>query len=198
MAANAMTELLELTHVGRAVLLAGAMLLSPPADAAEVAAPPGWVMLDEIEVTAKRRRLTELRQDLTRLENQIYTRYNHLNKVDRFDVVCSEDARTGTRLTLRHCRPKFEDQARAEEGQIAFRSLQQIHDPSASVPPASVELPDSPVPKIMRQVPAFQRHMRQIVEKDPQLQQLLQERAATAEEIERTRREVFAASSGEP
>lgn len=164
---------------GQTVLAAGA---GPPA---------AGTVLDEVLVRAKRVRIDELRREVIRLEDQLYARYNDVNRIGRFDIVCSDDARTGTRIERRYCRPKFEDTAKAEEGQVAFLSIAQVHDPYAPVPAASVQLPDSPVPKIMAQVPHFQRHMRQIMQEDQQLQQLLQERAAAQERLQRAQRELF-------
>lgn len=184
---------LDSTHVTCAALLAGLGLLGLPVDAAEIEQPPAAdVTLDEVTVTAMRLRLAELRENLTRLEEQIYARYNDLNKVDKYDILCSDYTRTGTHLSQRYCRPQFEEDARNEEGQVAFRSWRQVHDPYAPMPAASVEIPESPVPKILAKVPAFQEHMRQVMEKDPQLRRWLRERAEAAEEFERTRRELFA------
>lgn len=162
----------------------------PLADAAGVSQSPTEETLDEVQVRATRR-LHELRQEITRLEDQIYARYNDLNEVDKFDVVCSDYTRTGTRLSLRYCRPVFEDQAKADEGQVAGLALQQIHDPYAKVPPASVQLPEPLEPKIKAQMPGYQRHMMRIIRNDPQLQRLLRERAAVAEQFRRTQRESF-------
>lgn len=175
----------------RATWLAGLAFFSPFTDAADVTQPPANVVLDEALVNAKRMRLDELRREMTRLEDQIYARYNDLNTVDKFDVVCSDYTRTGTRISRRYCRGVFEDQIKTEEGQVVGRSLQRIYDPYAKVPPASVELPEPPVPKILAQIPAYQKHMRQVMEKDPQLRQWLRERAAVAKQMERTRREMF-------
>jgi hypothetical protein len=175
----------------RAAWLTGLAFFSPLMHAADVTQPPASVVLDEALVNAKRLRLDELRREMTRLEDQIYARYNDLNTIDKFDVVCSDYTRTGTRISRRYCRGVFEDEIKAEEGQVTGRSLQRILDPYAKVPQASVELPEPPVPKILAQTPAYRKNMRQVMEKDPQLRQWLRERAAVATQMERTRREMF-------
>jgi hypothetical protein len=166
-----------------AAWLAGLAFFSPFTDAADVTQPPASVVLDEALVNARRMRLEELRREMTRLEDQIYARYNDLNTVDKFDVVCSDYTRTGTRISRRYCRGVFEDQIRTEEGQVAGRSLQRLYDPYAKVPEASVELPEPPVPKILAQTPAYRKNLRQVMEKDPQLRQWLRERAAVARQV---------------
>jgi predicted nuclease with TOPRIM domain len=168
------------------------MSCQPRAYAGEAGEQAADEVLDEVEVRARRARIDELRREVTRLEDRIYARYNDLNRIDRFDIVCSEEARTGTRIERRYCRPKFEYQAKVEEGQVAFLSIQQRSDHDAPVAAASVQLPDSPVNKILQQVPQFQRHMRRIMEEDRQLQDLMEERADAAERLERARSELFA------
>jgi hypothetical protein len=165
------------------------LLLGPQAGAADSAEPPTELTLDDVEVRAARLRIDELRREMEHLEDQIYARYNAVNVIARFDVVCSAYARTGTRLIRRYCRPVFEDEAKTEEGRVAFEARQQIHDSQKSA--GSVRLPDSPVPKILAQMPAFQRHMRKIMAQDPQLMMMLRQRAAVAEQMQRTRREMF-------
>lgn len=189
--ASAVARTAALAVARRAVCLAGVVLVHSLAEAAGVTPLPADEVLDEVQVHGTRARIDELRQEMIRLEDEIYARYNDLNTIDKYDVICSDYARTGTRIERRYCRPLFEDRAKAEEGQVAFQSLQKIHDPIARVSPASVQLPESPVRKILEQMPAYQRHMRQIMEKDPQLQKLLRDRAAAAEQLQRAQRELF-------
>jgi hypothetical protein len=175
----------------RATWLAGLAFLSPLTDAADVAQPPAAVVLDEALVNAKRMRLDELRREMTRLEDQIYARYNALNTIDKYDVICSDYTRTGTRISRRYCRGVFEEQIKTEGGQVEGRAVQRIYDTYAKVPEASVELPEPVIPRILAETPAYQKQMRRVMEKDPQLRKWLQQRAAVAEQMERTRREMF-------
>lgn len=174
----------------RFVLIAAVLLLLGPLTfAADATEPPAEVTVDEVVVRAARLRLDEQRREIERLEDQIYARYNDLNTDDNYDVICSDYTRTGTQLTQRYCRPMFEEQAKIEEGRVAFQALQLIRESQKMA--GSVQLPESPVPKILAQMPAYQKHMKKIVEKDPQLRRLLRERAAVAEQMERTRKEMF-------
>jgi hypothetical protein len=189
-ASSAVTEAPALSLARRALWIAGLLLLvSPFTGAADVSRPPANIVLDEALVNGRRMRLDELRRESERLEDQIYARYNDVNTIDKFDVVCSEYTRTGTRFSGRYCRPVFEEQAKVEEGRVAFEALQMIANDRRLA--GSVQLPESPVPKILAQMPDYQRHMRKTMEKDPQLRKLLRERAAVAEQMERTRREMF-------
>lgn len=169
--------------------LAALLLWQPTAFAAEATSPREEELLEEVEVRGADARLSELRQEMSRLEEEIYARYNDLNKIGKYEVLCSDYARTGTRLERRYCRPRFEDDAKTEEGRMVLLARQQIMDQRSLA--ASVQIPESPVLKILAEMPAFQKNMREIVEKDPQVQRLLQERAAVAEQMQRTRRGLF-------
>jgi hypothetical protein len=175
----------------RAVLLVFLLGVNP-AFAVEALQPREDEVLDEVEVRGIRGRIDDLRQEMIRLEDEIYARYNDLNTISKYDVLCSDYARTGTRIERRYCRPVFEDQEKADEGQVALLALQQIRQGGAPPPPpSSVQLPETPVMKIPAQMPAFQKHMRQVMEDDVQLQKLLRDRSEAADRLRQAQRTLF-------
>jgi len=62
--------------------------------------------LEEITVYG-RKSLHLLREDVIKAEEQIFGVFNELNSSDEFDIHCVEEARTGTRIKTRYCRPNF-------------------------------------------------------------------------------------------
>jgi hypothetical protein len=75
--------------------------------------------LPEVQVMGKR--LYQMRQDIIRAEDQFFARFNELNTDDDFDVHCTMEAPTGTRLKQRVCRVQFYEKAQAEEAQALLR-----------------------------------------------------------------------------
>ena len=188
---KAVDAVLTLPQVMRASCFAGLFLLflSLLAHTASPAETPSESSLDEVEVRGEKLRLDQLRQELRRLEGKIYARFNEVNKIDKFDVICSDYARTGTRLEQRYCRPMFVEEALTSEGRVAFEARQKIFESQKMA--GSVQLPDPLLPRVQAQVPAYQRQLQKLASADAQLRALLRERAAVAEQIKRTHRAMF-------
>ncbi len=165
------------------------LLLVPLADAADVVEPAADSTLNEVEIRGKRLRLDQLRQEMARLEERIYARYNEVNTIDKFDVICSDYTRTGTRLENRYCRPMFVEDAKVEEARIAFQARQLVLSSQSLA--GGVQLPDPVEPKVQAQLPTYQKNFQKIAENDPQMKSLLQERAAVADQMRRIKREMF-------
>jgi hypothetical protein len=156
------------------------LLLAPLAQGAEV-------ILDEAVVEATRAKLTEMRQEMIRLEDRFYERYNELNGNDDFDIHCALETRPGTRLKGRHCRPVFEAGAVETEARDYLQQLPSVNDPTPKP-----EAP--PVPAIMAieaRRPDFRKNMVELTRKDRELFRLLRERDKVARKYEATRRKVF-------
>jgi hypothetical protein len=83
-------------------------------------APP--VASDE-EVVVRGRTPQEVRLEIERVENAVYERFNALNSDDDFDILCAENAPTGSNIPVRSCRPNFV--LRAEQ-RAAGQSLQRM------------------------------------------------------------------------
>jgi hypothetical protein len=83
--------------------------LGAPALAQEAASPAHGANVDEVIVPG--RRPDNLRAEIERLEVAVYDRFNALNSNDEFDIVCFEQAPTGSNIPVRNCAPRFVTQA---------------------------------------------------------------------------------------
>lgn len=77
------------------------------AESVEQAAPV--VVIDSIDeiIVYGENSLHLLREDVIQAEEQVFTVFNAINSNDEFDIHCVEEARTGTRIKSRLCRPNF-------------------------------------------------------------------------------------------
>ena len=79
--------------------------LGVSAAAQETASPPQGADVEEVIVPG--RRPENLRVEIERLEAAVYERFNALNSNDEFDILCFEQAPTGSNIPLRTCAPNF-------------------------------------------------------------------------------------------
>jgi len=171
--------------------------------AASAAAPDDDLKeLDQVQIYGSRQETSELRQAIIEAENRFYERYNELNSNNDFDINCLVEARTGTRLATRTCRPLYQEEAVREGAKQAVEMRQKFQSFGGAN-----QLSSPPVPAaiaIMARRPEFERHMRKLVLESPELGLLLQARAAAVEALEaamlRERRELSATapSKGQP
>lgn len=150
--------------------------------------------VDEIVVCGSRAQLEQLRDGIVKLEDRFFELYNELNTVPEFDIRCRVEARTGTRIELRACRPVFEERAQEEEGQQALQMRQYIHDQLNAKNPnprISGSPPAPPLLFIEARRPAFRQNMRSVVARDERLASLLQERDTLIKRYDNVRREIF-------
>lgn len=108
-------------RVGRCLVI---LILSLVQQARAQSDPAGNLLLEEILVHGRRASLAELRQEMIRLEDQFYERYNALNADDLYDIHCAERAPTGSRIRRRYCRTGYEERALEAEGRAHLRALQ--------------------------------------------------------------------------
>ena len=141
--------------------------------------------LEQVQVFGSKEEPWQLRQAIIEAEDRFYERYNELNPNNDFDMKCRVEARTGTRLVTRTCKPLYQENAVQEGAKQAVEIRQVFQDSHILVSP--------PVPAaiaIMARRSEFERHMRSLVLESPELGSLLQERAAAVERLEAaTRRE---------
>jgi hypothetical protein len=153
--------------------------------------------LDELVVESSRAKLVELRRAMVNAEDRFYERYNQLNTDDDFDVHCAEEARTGTRLERRYCRPVFEAAEMEREGEEYFWYLHRSETDEAFRMASGqagglIGAPPSPaILQIEARRPEFRRTMREITGNNPELISLLRERSDLAKQYEQARRKLF-------
>lgn len=175
-------------HGRPGAVLAALCLASAAAHAADSpeSSAAGGKSLDEIMVQGTT--LAALRTGMARLEDEFYRRYNELNSNDLYDVYCAVEARTGTRLERRYCRPVFEIRALQTEGSEHWYALERATDkffPQAWNAP----LPALLTTETMKR--DLQEEIRRVTEANPELVDLLRRRAELAERYEKMRRERF-------
>lgn len=73
--------------------------------------------VDAEVIVSATRTLAAMRKQILVAEDRFLAKYNSLNQVREFDVVCHDEAPTGSRLRVRSCRPKFIDKALEHEVQ---------------------------------------------------------------------------------
>lgn len=71
-------------------------------------------VMDEIVVKGEKS-LNRLRHRVYETEDVFYALFNSINDDDDFDIHCTKEARTGSRVKRRVCRANFELKATAEE-----------------------------------------------------------------------------------
>lgn len=67
------------------------------------------------EVSVENRSLRELRRDMRRAQDRFTELYNRLNQDRDQEIVCNDEAATGTRLTRPNCMTRAQQEARARE-----------------------------------------------------------------------------------
>lgn len=140
---------------------------------------PGAEPLPEVEIRGTRARLRELRDEIVRLEDKFYQRFNELNTDDQYDVHCNMEKPTGTLLKYRVCRPVFVETATSEEAKAFLGGY--------TVTPANMV--------IMAKYPDFEKAALAVINKDRDLRRLIRERDAVEARYENLRRIEF---GGEP
>jgi hypothetical protein len=160
--------------------------------------------LNEVVIEARRARLTEMRQEMIRLEDSFYARYNELNTRDDFDVHCAEETRAGSRLEKRFCKAVYESKAIEDESRGYLIYLQRESpgpggspNPGGraaqpSQPPPTMGGP--PVPAIVfieAKRPEFRRNIAELTRSNPELMQLLKDRDQLQKRYDATRRKLF-------
>jgi hypothetical protein len=139
------------------------------------AASPGAEPLPEVEIRGTRARLREMRDEIVRLEDKFYQRYNELNADDQYDVHCNMEQPTGTLLKYRVCKPEFVETATSEEAKGFLGGY--------SVAPANMV--------IMAKYPDFEKAALSVINKDRDLRRLIRERDAVEARYENLRRLEF-------
>lgn len=141
--------------------------------------------LDRVEVYGTRPALSKLRQAVIEAEDRFYSKYNELKLNNDFDVNCRVEARTGTRLATRTCRPLYQEDAVQEGAKQAVELRQKFQSYGGEALLGSNTPPVPAAVAIMARRPGFERNMRNVVQRHPELIALLEERAATVEALEK-------------
>lgn len=140
--------------------------------------------LDRVDVYGTRTDLSRMRQAVIDAEDRFYEKYNDINSNDEFDVRCRVEARTGTRLTTRTCRPLYQEDAVQEGAKQAIELRQKFQSFGGEAHLGSNSPPVPAAIMIMARRQDFEQNMRDVVRAHPELLKLLETRAAAARDLE--------------
>jgi hypothetical protein len=152
--------------------------------------------LDTVVVEGTRSELDHLRQQMVLIEDKFYERYNQLNPNHDFDTHCHIEARVTTRITRRYCRAVYQEQAQEREGQDHSEAMKKMINgrgfdangealPLPWVPPA----PAAIVIEARRK--EYQQNIRDVVNHNPELVEMLRERYELGQRYEASRRKIW-------
>lgn len=167
---EAFTKLLE----GTSLALheeSSALLIAKTADASQSKTAQGLDdLLPQVEIEARREKLSAMRAELERLEDQFFAEYNRLNDVAAFDVDCEREGP----MRVHVCRPVFiARQTWSGNGTELFGLSM----------PSLYTLWVSPLD--------YRAHMIDLVSKHPELFEMLERRSELAKRYEILRRQKF-------
>ena len=128
---------------------------------AEEAPATGQQSMPELSVQSQRERLHALKAELVQLEDQFFSEYNKVNDVWYYDVKCGWEQVSGHSLHL--CRPVFQEWAERQSA-LAWS------DPGVGAAAAN---------DVRIRTSAYQKHMVDVVGKNPELLRVLQQRDET-------------------
>jgi len=161
-------------HVLNSRAIEVAAAAAAPADATPWSATPvPMTPVDEVEIFAPHEKLSALRAEIRKLEEQFFAGYNELNTIREYDIRCNLVARTGTHLKYPVCQPVFVSMAMADAVRAALEGR--------SGAPAILV--------VQTKTPDYQKNMVAIVEKHPELLELVKQRNALAERYEALRKQ---------
>jgi hypothetical protein len=176
------------TTLAAALLCMGVSLAAQaqqPAASRDVrAVTPGDVMavrdLEEVVIAGNDASLRAARKALIEAEDRFHARFNALNTDHRFDIVCHEEAATGTLIRQRNCGARAIEDDTHEEAQRLLSTVQ------GNVRIASVE--DLQMSWQVR----LRDMAKERVGKDPELRRALLERIRLQQHLDALQRRKFA------
>jgi hypothetical protein len=138
----------------------------------------------EVQIEASREKLSGMRAELVRLEDEFFAAYNKVNEIRDYNVNC-ERARQGG-VAVHRCRPVFQIKGEVIGANAAQNTIGYDQKPFSFV----FGYQGSDLSWQLR-IPDYQKHMIEIVSQHPELQELLKERRALAARYDVVRRTKF-------
>ena len=122
----------------------------------------------QLSIESQRARLHSMQAELYRLEDVFFDQYNKVNDAYNYKVRCGWELEQGHRFHL--CRPAFQTWAERE-------SAADFTTSSGSSSPAGPIVLVSPYLVVAIRQRDYQKHLVQVVEQNPELLKVLQQRA---------------------
>jgi hypothetical protein len=140
------------------------------------AAPPALTPQEEVEVTARRAKLSAMRAQMVNIEDRFYTEYNRLNTNHWWDVLCGRERLADrTHPEARVCRPRFEAQKMSP-------STWGVGESAIAVPvPENRDL-------TLKKWAKYEQNMLTQIDRSAELQRLIREREDLQKRYEATRK----------
>ena len=167
----------------RNVLLTAALLVLPLAASAGQA--PAENEMEEVEIRGTR--LYEMREAIIKTEDRFFARYNELNKIQEFDIVCNKRASTGTVISQRVCRTRAVDTAQSDEARSLL--LDVVQDGGSSHAPEASQV-------LLAKEPEYEANMLKILNSDRELKKLVKEHERLEQRYAKARKEQFKTRMG--
>jgi hypothetical protein len=144
------------------------------ASSTDAAVTPSQEELDQVIVRGTSpKALAALREEMIRLEDNFFDRYNELNTIKDFDVHCAAETSVGTRLKRRRCQANYMRDALAAEGAGHMEFLKK-HPPSLGKDPPLIDhLPPPAIMDIEIRRKEYQQNLVDVSKKHPELAQML-------------------------
>jgi hypothetical protein len=143
---------------------------------------PALTPQEEVEVTARRAKLSAMRAEMVKLEDRFYTEYNRLNTDHWWDVLCGRERLADrTHPEARVCRPRFEAQKMSPNG---FGGIGDNVGAFVAPVPENRDL-------ILKKWASYEKNMSAQIDKSPELQRLIREREDLQQRYEATRKAAF-------
>jgi len=93
---------------------------SAEAKAVETTVRSAATELEEVIVSGKLDKLSEVQKAMVEAEDRFWSRHNELNKNPYYDVTCLNEAETGTRLKTRQCEAEYLRDAKRQDALRLF------------------------------------------------------------------------------
>ncbi len=120
---------------------------------------------DEVTIKSEREKLHALKAEVYKLEDQFFSAYNKLNDVPGYEVRCSWE--NSGMYKVHACRPAIQEWAEREA------ALGLIVNQGATGGGTAASAANA----LRLRTPAYQKHLVELVEKNPQLLKVLEQRA---------------------
>ena len=131
--------------------------------------------LEEIIIDARKQKLSQLHLEIEKSEDAFYDTYNQVNTAPEYQVRCRVEMSTEMRMRTHVCTPRFADTAGEAEVQGILRGY-----------------PEKPASMVINEkLQDYNKHLRDLVLKDPKLRAALLDYYALTKHYEDVRGEKF-------
>ena len=126
-----------------------------------------------------------LRKKMLAAERNAYDVFNKFNDDKRFMISCSESAPINSHLTRQLCEPEFKIQATAGHARDFLASLRD-NSTDSNGNPVDIQVPTHEPMEIAigRQLPAYQKKMKQVAEQHPEFVEAIKQYSKLREQYE--------------